>query len=125
MFTIGNQRVGIVTQVPVLDVHGDPVVTEFGEPVYGPEPDIVWVEGCQFEVQVPRPALAEQQNMTVTTNEIAWCHLPVTDDTRAITSSKKLRHADLTYDMRGDAAVEIDIRGREDHVFALCERQMG
>lgn len=125
MFPIGNQRVGIVTDVPVLDGDGNPVVDEQMAPVYEDEPAIVWVDGCQFEVQVLGVAQIEQQSDTTTTNEIAWCHLPVTDATRAITSAMKLRHADLTYEMRGDGVIEVDLRGHEHHVFALCERQTG
>lgn len=136
MFAIGNQRVGIVTEVPVLDGGGNPVVDELMAPVNLTE-NVVWIDGCQFEVQVHGVHLVEQQSNTTTTNEIAWCHLPVTTkgvdglgdpvvtDTRAITSAMKLRHANLTYEMRGDAVTEIDIRGREHHVFALCERQTG
>jgi hypothetical protein len=118
VFPIGNQRVGIVTEVP------SGAVDELMAPV-GPTENVVWIDGCEFEVQVRGVALVEQQSDTTTTNEIAWCHLPVTDDTRAIRSDAKLRHANLTYEMRGDAVVEIDIRGREHHVFALCERQTG
>jgi hypothetical protein len=136
VFSIGNQRVGIVTEVPVLDGAGNPVVDEAMAPV-DPIEAVVWIDGCEFEVQVLGVNQIEQQDVTTTTNEIAWCHLPVTTkgvdddgdpvvtDTRAITSAMKLRHANLTYEMRGDAVTEIDIRGRQHHVFALCERQTG
>lgn len=116
---IGNQRVGIVTAVV-----GTGTTELFETAVTGEA--VVWVDGCQFEVQVRGIHLVEQQDIeTTTTNEIAWCHMPVTNDTRAITSTMKLRHAGLTYLMRGDAVIEVDIKGREDHVFALCERQVG
>jgi hypothetical protein len=118
VFPIGNQRVGIVTEVPSGEVD------EAMAPV-DPTEAVVWVDGCQFEVQVLGVNQIEQQDVTTTTNEIAWCHMPVTADTRAITSAQWLRHANLTYAMRGDAVIEVDIRGREHHVFALCERQTG
>lgn len=124
MFPIGNERVGIVTNVPVLDVGGDPVFTEFGEPVYEDEPQIVWKDGCLFEIQTP----SEQQNMTVTTSAPAWAFFPVDDDTRALKSDQLLRHPypdGDDYVMRGDGVLEVDIRGREDHVFAVCELQKG
>ena len=123
MFPIGHQRVGIVTDVPVLDGGGNPVVDEAMVPETTDA--VVWVDGCLFEVQVLGVAQIEQQDVTTTTNEIAWCHMPVTADTRAITSAMRLRHVNLTYEMRGDAVVEVDIRGRDHHVFALCERQTG
>jgi len=123
VFPIGNQRVGIVSVVPVLDVGGNPVVDEAMVPETTDA--VVWVDGCLFEVQVLGVAQIEQQDVTTTTNEIAWCHMPVTADTRAITSAMRLRHVNLTYEMRGDAVVEVDIRGRDHHVFALCERQTG
>ena len=135
IFPIGNQRVGIVTDVPVLD-GGDPVVSEFGEPVYEDDPMVVWVDGCLFESQTP----SEQQNLTITTSDVAWAFMPVAEGqvpavtdagasapvaVTSITSSVKLRHDGRTYVMRGDAVLEKDIHGREDHVLCLCERERG
>lgn len=139
MFPIGGQRVGIVTDVAVLD-GGQPVVSEFMEPQTTPV--TVWVDGCLFEIQtdVMRPALLEQQGETVTTKEFAWAFMPVVNGNvpavdsggsptpiaaSAITSSMSLRHNGRTYVMRGDAVLERDIRGRENHVFCVCEHQEG
>lgn len=132
MFPIGNQRVGIVTAVPVLDDDDQPVVSEFGEPETTER--VVWVDGCLFEIQTP----TEQQNLTVTTSEIGWAFMPVAggqvpavdDDgvpaptaADAITSGLKLRHAGRDYVMRGDAVLEKTIRGADDHVFCVCEHE--
>lgn len=121
MFQIGNQRVGIVTEVPVLDA-GDPVVSEFMEPETTDA--VIWKDGCLFEIQTP----SEQQNMTVTTSAPAWAFFPVDDDTRALKSDQLLRYPypdGDDYVMRGDGVVETDIRGHDDHVFAVCELQKG
>lgn len=123
MFPIGNQRVGILSRTPVLDVGGDPVVTEFGEPVYELDPAVVWVDGCLFESLIRR--VAEDQSLATTTKEPAWAMMPVTDATKAITSSMALRHNGRDYVMRGDAVLEFDIRGVAQYVFCHCEHQEG
>lgn len=133
VFQIGNQRVGIERET--VTGYGD-----YGEPIT--EQVIVWVDKACFEIQTP----SEQQNLTVTTSEIAWAMLPVadgvvpavddsdapapvqffdTDGKPTISSSLWLHHNGLRYAMRGDAVLEQDIRGREDHVFCLCEREQG
>ena len=145
VYPIGDQRVGIEIVVPVLDGDGEPTFTEFGEPIVAGA--TVWVEKACFELQTP----SEQQNLTVTTSEIAWAMLPVADgkiptvdddgnaapldffDQTAgehfgrptIDANTWLRHNGLRYAMRGDSILEQDIRGREDHVFCVCERQQG
>lgn len=121
MFPIGNQSVGIVTKVPVLDIHGDPVVSEFMEP--DTDESVVWVEGCLFESQFRK--VVEQQADAVTTSEPAWAIMPVTDVTSAITSSQVLRHDGRDYVMRGDAVTERNIHGWPVYVFCDCERQTG
>lgn len=133
-FPIGDQRVGIELETAVTGYsdRGQPITT----------PVIVWVDNALFEIQTP----SEQQNLTVTTSEIGWAFLPVADgvvpavdddDAPArvqffdgdgkptINSSLWLHHNGLRYAMRGDAVLEQDIRGRQDHVYCLCERQQG
>jgi hypothetical protein len=136
VFAIGDQRVGIKWPGgPVLDEHGDPTYTEYGEPIIA-DPAVVWVNGACFEIQTP----SEQQNLTVTTSEIGWAFLPVADGhvpavdddgepapaaVTALTSSLTLQYDGRDYVMRGDAVLEKDIRGRHDHVFCVCEREQG
>lgn len=130
VFPIGDQRVGIERET----VTG---YSDYGEPIT--ESVTVWVDNACFEIQTP----TEQQNMTVTTSEIAWAMLPVADgivpavdenDAPApiqfiddgkvtISSSAWLWHNGLRYAMRGDSVLERDIRGRDDHVFCVCERE--
>lgn len=148
LFPIGDQRVGIVTAVPVLDDDDNPVVTEFMEPVTTEV--VAWIDNSLFEIQTP----TEQQGLTVTTSEVAWAFLPIAngvlpavdddgepvpitirdedgnlivddDGNVVLNSGKSLRHNGLTYVARGDAVLEQDIRGREHHVFWACERERG
>jgi hypothetical protein len=140
VFRIGNQRVGIETTMPVLDDDGNPIVDEYGAPEV--TTTTVWVEHSCFELQTP----SEQENQTVTTSEIGWAMLPIAggivpavddDDNPAafpffgldgkptISSSAHLIHNGLRYAMRGDAVLEQDIRGRDNHVFCLSEREQG
>jgi hypothetical protein len=133
VYPIGNQRVGIERET--VTGYGD-----YGEPIT--EPVIVWVDKACFEIQTP----SEQQNLTVTTSEIAWAMLPLadgavpavdddddpapvqffdTDGKPTISASLWLHHNGLRYAMRGDAVLEQDIRGRQDHVFCVCEREQG
>jgi hypothetical protein len=124
VFRIGNQRVGIETSVPVLDGDGNPVYSEYGEPEFTTA--TVWVDHACFELQTP----SELENLTVTTSEIAWAMLPVAageddDGKPTISSSAHLICNGLRYAMRGDAVLEQDIRGRDNHVFCVCEREQG
>jgi hypothetical protein len=141
VYRIGDQRVGVVLDVPELDGDGNPVVDEYGAPQV--TTTTVWVDKACFELQTP----SEVQNQTVTTSEIGWAMLPIADrivpavdddDQPApfpffnttsgkptISSSGHLIHNGLRYVMRGDAVLEQDIRGRDDHVFCLCEREQG
>lgn len=140
VYPIGDQRVGIERDVPA----GEP--DEYG--YVEMTTTTVWINNACFEIQTP----SEQQNLTVTTSEIAWAMLPVADGVipavdddgdpaplpffisnpggdddgqPAISSSARLLHNGLTYHMRGDAVLEQDIRGRDDHVFCVCEREGG
>lgn len=122
VFAIGNQRVGIVTKVPVLDGGGNPTYTPANEPIT--TESVIWKDGCLFEIQTP----SEDQNMTVTTSAPAWAFFPVDTDTRVLVSGQLLRCpsvGDDDYAMRGDGVLENDIRGREHHVFAVCELEKG
>lgn len=139
MYPIGDQRVGIEWNTPVLDGSGNPTYTEANEPIVATT--TLWVDHAAFEIQTP----SEQQNLTVTTSEIGWAFLPVSADRvipavdadgnpaplpffgtggkPSIDANARLVHNGLRYVMRGDAVLEQDIRGRADHIFCLCERQ--
>lgn len=138
VYPIGDQRVGVERSA----ITG--YLPPFGEPIV--EQVIVWVDNACFEIQTP----TEQQNLTVTTSEIAWAMLPVADGVvpavddddgpapiqffisnpgedddgkPTINANAWLWHNGLRYAMRGDAVLEQDIRGRHDHVFCICERE--
>lgn len=132
---IGHQKVGIVSDTPVLDIHGDPVVSEFMEPEM--TETVVWVEDCLLEIPIRK--IDEQQGLTVTSSEFAWVFMPSADGNvtvindagtpstvnfTSITGDKRIRdHATgRTYVMRGDAVHEV---GMLPHVFCVCERQLG
>lgn len=140
IFAIGEQRVGVERDIAVLDGDGNPTYGELGEPVV--TTTTVWVDRSCFEIQTP----SEQQNLTITTSEIGWAFLPIsdgvipavddddqpapieffdTDGRVAITSTARLWHNGLRYEMRGDAVLEQDIHARDDHVFCICERTGG
>lgn len=140
VYPIGDQRVGIEYTGPVLDGDGNPTYDELGGAITAPQ--TAWVDNACFEIQTP----TEQQNLVITTSEIAWAMLPVADgivpavdddDNAApiqffdgdgkhvISSGARLLHNGLRYEMRGDAVLEQDIRGRQDHVFCVCERRNG
>jgi hypothetical protein len=78
--------------------------------------------------------------LTTTSGEQGWCFLPVLDahvpavdenDAPApvavadLTCVARLTHQGTVYGMTGDAVLEFDLDGREDHVFCLCERRLG
>lgn len=133
MFTIGTQRLGIVTETPTG------AVDELMAPV-GPVETVAWVDGCLLEIQgTAMPGRIEDQSDTTRTNEVAWAFLPSVDGNvsavdesgnpllvafTAITSEKKLREfaTGRDYEMRGDAVFEV---GMIPHIYAMCERQTG
>lgn len=136
MFKIGTQRVGIVSDIPVLDGGGQPVVSEFMEPEM--TETVAWVDGCAIEIPVRK--IGEQQGLTVTSSEFAWVFMPSTEgrvplvDVNGnpagsviftdITGDKRLREyaTGRDYVMRGDAVHNV---GKVPHVFCECERQQG
>lgn len=138
MDTLGGQRVGIVRDVPVLDGQGNPVLDEYRKPVTTEQ--VVWVSNCLFEVQ---STSKDDQAITTTTREQAWCFMPVVDghvpavddagdaapvavnDLNEFKSSARISHLGRPYEMTGDAVLESDLDGREDHVFCICERRLG
>jgi hypothetical protein len=139
IFPIGNERVGILTEVPQLDGGGNPVVSEFMEP--STTPATVWWDGCAFEVQmVPSPRRHEEQtDEVITTAQVALVfgpvegvQIPAVDgsgdpapiNVTALTSDRIIVSPDgQNYVMRGDAVLHRDIRGRPDHAELLCELQ--
>lgn len=139
VYRIGSQRIGIVSDVPVLDAFGQPTYDEFLAPIYEDEPLVEWVDGCALEVQT----MTEQQGAVTTTSEVAVVLMPVAGravplvdedgepagpkDFRDISSSVRLREHEtgLEYVMRSDAVLQTNIRGRADHVECLCERERG
>jgi hypothetical protein len=130
IFPIGNQTVGIVTQVPVLDSEGNPVVSELFEKQMTDA--VIPKTGCLFEIQSPATTFVKQaENVTDTTRstkKVAWAFMPPDGDTMAITTLQKLRYPypdGQDWDMRGDATVEYNLQGTADHVFCLCEYQEG
>lgn len=134
VFPIGNQRIGIVTDVQVLDDNGQPVTTEFGEPVTAE--NVAWWDGCVLEMQT----LDELQGLTVSSSEVAVVvgpvagdQIPAVDDdgqpapmpVADLKSDRKLRCEGRTYVMRGDAVLHKDLRGRPVHVECRCEHEEG
>lgn len=135
MDTLGGQRLGIVWDVPVLDEHGDPILDEYRKPKVTER--VVWASDCLFEVQ---STAEDNQAITTTTSEQAWAfmpvidgHIPAVDDGGAaapvavadIRSAHCIRHLGRDHDMVGDAVLEFDLDGREDHVFCICQRRVG
>lgn len=133
--TFGGQRLGIVWDVPVLDDQGRPVLDEFRAPQTTER--VVWVNECLFEVQ---STAEDNQAITTTTSEQAWVFLPVLDGhvpavdgsggpapiaVDDIGSAHRIRHLGRDHGMVGDAVLEFDDEGREDHVFCICQRRVG
>lgn len=141
VFPIGNERVGIITEVPQLDSSGNPIVSEFLEA--DTTEVTVWWDGCVFEVQmVPSPRRHEEQtDETITTSEVALVfgpvvgnQIPAVDDSgnpvplavAVLKSDRILLSPDgEQYVMRGNAVLHRDIRGQVDHAECLCEHQEG
>ena len=125
IFPIGNQRIGVVTET-----------VTYPPPYYEPVPTetVLYWDGCALEMQT----VSEQQGQTVTTSELAVVCGPVAGtkiptvtaagvaapmDVDALTANLKLRCDGRTYVMRGDAVLQVDIRGNPDHVECRCERE--
>lgn len=141
IFPLGDQRVGIERDLPVLDDDDKPTYTPANEPIVAPS--VIWVDNALFETEIT----SEQQGLTVTTSTIARAFLPVSadrvipavDDDGAdaslaffgddgkpnINSSARLVSNGLRYVMRDDAVLEETIRGRADYVLCVGERQQG
>jgi hypothetical protein len=132
IFPIGQQTVGIATQVPVLDGDGNPVLTELMEEQMQSEPSVIPKTGCVFEVQSPATTFVKQAenvtDTTRTTKKVAWVFLPPDDDTTALVTGQQIQYpcpGGQLWDMRGDATVEVNLAGTPDHVFCLVEFQEG
>lgn len=139
VYPIGDQRVGIERDVPVVESDGQPVVDELGVPVV--TTTTVWVDRALFEAQTP----TEQAGFLVVTSTMAGAVLPVSrdgvipavdvgghdaslpffgaDGKPTITAAARLLHNGIHYEMLGDAVLEQDINGRADHVFCSCQRK--
>lgn len=129
----GGQTVYLVDLVPVADGEGEPVLDEYLNPVTADR--VLRVDGCLFETL----STDEDQSTVTVTSEVARVFLPVADGTipvvgdagpvahpwTALTSRSRVRCNGREYQMRGDAVLEVDIDGFEDHVLARCERQQG
>lgn len=127
----GSQTVYVVDDVPVLDEDGEPILDELLKPQTRQR--VLRVDGCLFETL----STSESQSDVTNTSEIARAFLPILDGVIPIvdaaedlpwsdlTSRSRLRCNGREYLMRGDAILEIDIDGIEDHVLARCERQRG
>lgn len=135
MDTLGGQRLGIVWDAPVLDGQGQPVLDEYRKPVTTER--VVWVDNCLFEVQ---STTEDNQAITTTTSEQAWAFLPVIDGNipavdaggaavpiavADVGSAHRIRHLGRDHGLVGDAVLEFDLDGREDHVFCICARRVG
>lgn len=137
VFPIGDQRVGIILDAAVLNGDDEPTFDELGAPVV--TSSTVWVDRALFEEQTP----TENTDMITTTGIKAFAILPVaadqtipaiddddnpvslpfiTDGRVTVNANARLTHNGLSYQMRGDAVLEQDLRGRPNHVFCLCER---
>ncbi|SIK83467.1 hypothetical protein [Mycobacteroides abscessus] len=135
MDTLGGQRLAIVWDVPVLDGQGDPILDEYRKPQVTER--VAWVDNCLFEVQ---STAEDNQAITTTTTEQSWAFLPVVDGhipavdgsgaaapvaVADIGSAHRIRHLGRDHSMVGDAVLEFDLDGREDHVFCICQRRVG
>jgi hypothetical protein len=138
VFPIGDQRVGIERNVQTLDGDDNPVFDDLGGPVYTVQ--TLWVDRALFQGATP----TETTGFAQESRDMALAVLPVSADRvipavdadgdpaplpffttagrPAIDATARLIHNGLRYEMRGDAVLEQDIRGRADHVFCSCER---
>lgn len=136
----GHDTLYLVSDVPELDGNGNQIKDELNRPKM--TESVVRVEGCVFELQITvTPERFEQVGVTTTTSDIRWAFMPVVDgqvpgfdaDDEPVlvdppASDMRVRYKGLDWQVRGgaeDAAVEVDLDGIEDHVFAMCERQTG
>ena len=138
MFPIGDQRVGIERNVATLDGDGQPLFDDLGGPIHTVQ--TLWVDRALFQGATP----TETTGFAQESSDKALAILPVsadrvipavdgdgnaaplpfftTDGRPAIDATARLIHNGLRYEMRGDAVLEQDIRGRADHVICSCER---
>lgn len=145
MGAIGGQRVGVGRLVPRLDDDGEPVINQLHEPVN--DELVVWVDGCMFEPKIPAESdlfelqsVGDRGRLARAAATPAQCFLPVhngmvpaRDDNGQsvdvpvadITSRAWLLYDGGRYELRGDAVLEPDDMGREDHVWCRCERTRG
>lgn len=139
VYPIGDQRVGIERNVPTLDGDGNPLFDDLGEPIHTVQ--VLWVDRALFQGATP----TETTGFVQESSGMALAILPVSADRvipavdgsgnavplpfftttghPAIDSTARLVHNGLRYEMRGDAILEQDIRGRADHVFCSCEHK--
>lgn len=138
VFPLGDQRVGIERNVPTLTEDGDPLFDDLGGPIHTVQ--TLWVDRASFQARTPTESTAFAQEAS----NMATAILPVSADRvipavdadgnpapvaffnaagrPSIDATARLIHNGLRYEMRGDAVLEQDIRGRADHVFCSCER---
>lgn len=131
--------------MPVFDDNGNPMCNQLREPVT--RDVVIWVDRCLFEViGLGETGLYELQSvgdrglLSTAAEATAQCFLPVFDGAvRGVDDDNTtwvLPVTDITsrcwimfdggrYELRGDAVLECDDDGREDHVFCLCQRTRG
>ncbi|OBK44708.1 hypothetical protein A5656_05605 [Mycobacterium gordonae] len=133
----GVDTLYLITDAPVLDGNGQPVRDELLK-VETAE-SVVRVEGCVFELQITvTPEAYEQVGVTTNTSDVRWAFLPVVDGqvpgfdvngdavrVNPPASDMRVRYQGRDWQIRGDAAIEVDLDGIEDHIFVMCERQTG
>src|SRR5574338_348408 len=139
MWQLGGQRVGIVSQTPVLDGDGNPQLSALREPLT--EDAVVWVDNSSFEqlyITTPR-TFEHQTGPTETTSSPAWVFFPVRPDgtvigvddsgtKRVITgiaAKQVILYDGVDYQVRADGFVEYDLQGRPSYMFCMCEYQAG
>jgi hypothetical protein len=87
-----------------------------------PAPDTyVTVEGCSFQTTTTTESIDVTTIVTVS----ARVYLPVTVDTKAVTSRDAIRYRGRDYELRGPCVVATGLDGAEDHVWCLVEWQAG
>ncbi|MBP2455187.1 hypothetical protein [Mycolicibacterium lutetiense] len=111
--TIGNDTITLIQHVQIG-------VDEFMVPIY--DNVETTITGCSFQAGQPTEDTAL---MTTIVSATARVYMPVTAVTRTIKSTDQIKHAGLTYHVRGPIVIPTDLAGREDHVWCIAEWTAG